>query len=130
MEEMSKKKVEVWGRTFEIDVIFRCYRGEVIDEIQIQAYKEFMEHWDEHMDEAYRAFEKYCAEEYSEEIGGDKFDNIFRFLIPRLIYVQKAYDHSKMVGFECYFKPDLENNLAAKFVNGKIVEVGGEQIIG
>ena len=129
MQEESKQKVKIWGREFEIDVIFRCYKGQEIDDIQLAAYQDFMDHWDEYMEAAYNAFEEYCAEEYSEEIG-EKFDNIFRYLIPRLLYIQKAWDDSRMVGFECYFKLDLENNLAAKFVNGQIVEIGGEQIIG
>ena len=129
MQEESKQKVKIWGREFEIDVIFRCYKGQEIDDIQLAAYQDFIDHWDEYMEAAYKAFEEYCAEEYSEEIG-EKFDNIFRYLIPRLLYIQKAWDDSRMVGFECYFKLDLENNLAAKFVNGQIVEIGGEQIIG
>ena len=130
MQEVSKKKVEVWGRTFEIEVIFSCYEGEEIDDVQIRAYEEFMANWKDNMDVAYRAFEEYCAEEYPEEIGGKKFENIFKFLIPKLLLIDKAWDNSKTVGFDCHFKLDLENNLVAKFVDGKLIEVGGEQIIG
>lgn len=130
METTHRRTVEVWGRKFEIDVIFDCYQGETVDEIQLQAFQEFMDSWEERMKDAYDAFEDYCVREYREEIGGTKFDNIFRFLIPRLLFIQKSPDGSKTVGFECYFKPDLENNLAARFVNGQIAEVGPEQIIG
>lgn len=128
LQSESKKTVNIWGRNCEINIVFDCFKEEAIDDCQKQAYDEFMKNWEKMMDSAYAQLEKYCTENYSEQIGGHSFDNIFKYIIPRCLYIQKTPDKTKIIGLLCKFKFDAENGIAVKFQNNKAVEVGGEQI--
>ncbi|MGN0297760.1 MAG: hypothetical protein ACI4C1_01005 [Lachnospiraceae bacterium] len=129
MQAEQKIKLNVWGREFNIDLIFQNYSGQAPDELQWKTYQNFMKQFDMHMEEAYQAFEGYCAERYPEEIGS-KFQNIFKYIIPRLIFIEEEFNGICSIGFDCYFRLNLEDNLVAKFENDILVEVGDEHIIG
>ena len=59
----------------------------------------------------------------------NKISNIFRYAVPKMIYISKDPNKKKVVGLICHFTFDEENGIAVKFVDGKITEIGGDYII-
>lgn len=123
------KNLMIWNRERTVNIMFDCYEEEEISEEQISAYEEFIENIEHNQKLAYQAFEKYCVENYSEDIPEDGFDNIYKYLLPDMIYVKRDYQDRKVIGFICRFKLDMENGLAVKFVDGAVEEVGPNQIV-
>ena len=64
-----------------------------------------------------------------EDVPKEGFDNIFRYLVPDVIYIKRDKQSRGVVGFICKFKYDMENGLADKFVDDAVVDVGANQIV-
>lgn len=121
----DKRIMKIWGRECEVEIIFDCFDDEDITLTQKKAYQDFINAFDSKMKEAYEAFEKYCKQENNCNIS----DNIFKYVVPKTIYIQRSPKDEKVIGFICYYKYDSENNIAIKFVNNTIADIGGEQIV-
>lgn len=128
-EKEFNKNLMIWNRERSVNILFDCYEEEEISENQITAYDEFVQNIRYNQELSYQAFEKYCIENYPETIPEDGFDNIYKYLLPDMIYVKNDYLGRKVIGFICKFKLDMENGLAVKFVDGAVEEVGPNQIV-
>lgn len=124
---MNKAKLMLWGREFNLDITYDCYKDEKILESQKQAVQRFSE-----MSDAFEisldSVKSYCLLNNKEEIGADKIDNIFKYVAPKYLYVPRE-EKKQVVAIMCNYKFDLENGIAIIFENGKFREVGKQEII-
>ncbi len=125
----NSKTYKIWGRDCNVNVVFDCYAGEKIDDIQEKAMDDFESHISEYTDEGLDMIKKYVLENYKRELAGDSISNIFKYVVPKTVYVSKDPSEKKVIGLLCHFKFDDENGLAIKYIDGKASEVGGEQIV-
>lgn len=121
---MNKVSLTIWGRIFEINVIFDCYAGETPTITQQQALKNFIALPDL-LDSVRGKVEKYCKEKDSTII----VDNIFKFVIPQTLFVQRTKNNARVVGVMCAFKLDLEHGMAIVFKNEKFDQIGAQDVI-
>lgn len=121
---MDKVSLTIWGRVFEIKVVFDCYAGEKPTATQQQALKNFIARLDL-LDNAKEKVEKYCQEKDSTVM----VDNIFKFVIPQALFVQRTKDDSHVVGVMCAFKLDLEHGLAIVFKNEQFDQIGTQDVV-
>ena len=114
----------IWGREFELKVIYDCYGGEEVLPIQKDVYEAFVKDSGV-ICNSKEAVEKYCLEENREEIGTDQIDNIFKYVIPQSIFVKR----DGRIALLCKYKYDMEHGIAVVFKDGKFIEVGSQDII-
>ncbi len=128
-EKDFNRMLTIWGMERQINILFDCYDDEEITDSQEKAYDDFIKNIENNQELAYKAVEKYCIEYYPEDIPKEGFDNIFRYLVPDVIYIKRDKQSRGVIGFICKFKFDMENGLAVRFVDGAVEAVGPNQIV-
>ena len=124
---MNKIKLMLWGREFDFDITFDCYSDEKVLESQKQAVQKFSEMSDE-IAASLESVKAYCLSKNKEEIGAEKIDNIFKYVAPKYLYVPRD-ENKQVVAIMCNYKFDSESGIAIVFENGKIKEIGKQEII-
>lgn len=119
---MSKQKFTIWGREFELDVTYDCFQTENPTEIQKNAFENFVKK-PELFDECKSAVEKYCQKAQADI----PLDNLFRYVIPQSIFIQRA--EQRVIGVLCAYKFDMEHGIAIVFKNENFDKIGPQDII-
>ena len=117
-------KTLIWGRDFELKVVYDCYAGEEILPLQKNTFEEFSNNA-ELLSSSLSDVKKYCIEENQDDIGSDQIENIFKYVMPESIYVKR----DGRVALICRYKFDAEHGIAVVFNGGKLEEVGSQDII-
>lgn len=116
--------MEIWDREFELEVVFDCYKGEEILPKQRDALALFCS--DKKMIKDSRSeVEKYCIERDSDKIKTTKIDNIFKYVIPETIYIAR----DGRVALMCRYRFDVDHGIAIVFKDGKLEEIGNQDIV-
>lgn len=121
------KTLNIWGRDFDLEIYFDCYTGEKISIEQKEALDLFLQN-PQLISEAKEKVIAYCLKRNAAEIGGT-IENIFKYVIPQSIYVQKSPDNARVVGLMCAYRFNPEDGLAVVFRNEAYHEVGSQNII-
>ncbi len=116
-------KTEIWGRQFELKLIYDCYAGEEVLPLQKEAFESFSKNATA-INESQKAVEKYCLTENKKDIGLDQIDNIFKYVMPESIFVKR----DGRIALMCRYKFD-EHGIAVVFKGGKCESVGMQDII-
>lgn len=126
---MSKENISVWGRRFELEIVFDRYADEEVLPYQKEALEAFLGNL-KMLDKAKPAVEAYCLDdEKNDEIKASKIENIFKYVIPTSIYVQRNKAERHIVGLMCNYKFDPEHGLAVVFEGEKLQNIGSQDII-
>ena len=104
---MNKINLNIWGRDFELGIEYDYYTGEEILPIQKEALKSFVSDR-ESISSAKCVVEKYCLSNNPEEYGTDHIDNIFKYIIPKYLYV-KRNEKKRVIALMCDYKFDMEH---------------------
>jgi len=120
--------LNIWGRELPIEVVYDCFENEEVDTIQKDTFEIFMAQHAAIFDSAYVMLEQYCAEKYPDLIP-NKFDNIFKYIKPKTLYIKKSTTKRRIAGVLCNFKFDLDHGLAIYIDEGKVTKVGSQDII-
>lgn len=120
---------KIWGRDCSVKLIFDCYEGEEIDSIQEEAIADFEKNILEYTQNGLDALKKYLVQNYKKEIEDKLVPNIFKYVVPKAIYVSKDPSKKKVIGLLCYFKFNDEDGIAIKYIDDKVCDIGGEQIV-
>lgn len=122
---MSKKAtLNLWGRDFQLKVVYDCLDGEDILKEQVTALEEFLS---ADTSKSIDLVIKYCLSENGKEIGGN-IDNIFKYVIPRSLYVPRK-QKKPTVAILCDYKFDIEHGIAMVFEGRLISAICNPDII-
>jgi hypothetical protein len=123
---MIIEKRELWGREFKLEVIYDHFDDEQVLPEQLKAFKDFKSHW-EAAESALPALKAFIEKEYAFDLQGRVVDNIFKFVIPKTIYVPRDQD-PETVELLCDFRFDIEHGLTLVFKDGKLQPIvpGGD----
>ena len=122
---MNNKAIKIWGREFHLNLIYKTYSGEGPLSCQVAAVDEFKPSV---IDEVKGEVEKYIIKYNLKEIGRESIDNIFKYVMPKAIYVPQVPEH-KIIALMCYCKLDMEHGLAIVFEDNKLMNIGEEDIV-
>lgn len=122
---MSKIALSIWGREFNLDVIYETFTGKDVIENQRVVLKKIA---DIDFSESKTALEQYILEENSEDLGSDKVDNLFKYVIPKSLFIVRE-EEVRIFAIMCKYKFDLEHGLAVVFENEKLKAIGPQDII-
>lgn len=124
---MNKIKALIWGREFDMNITYDCYNGEELLDSQKDAVNAFVDA-DKAIEESLDKIKEYCLSMNQEEIGSDTIDNIFKYVVPKYLYVSRE-DEKHVVSIMCNYKFDQENGIAVVFENEKLTKIGKQDII-
>lgn len=120
------KKVMIWGRKFDLKVIFDVYQGENILDIQKDAVEIFVKE-SESLLSSYKELESYCIKQDGDRIG-DRIDNIFKYVMPQALYVRRN-EKKRIISLLCNYRFDEEHGIALTFENEKLKRIGTQDDI-
>lgn len=126
---MNKVKINVWGRELELKIVFDCYEGEDVLPIQNEALGKFLSKAEILINDAKRSVEEYCLKRNADDIGTPSIDNIFKYVVPQSLYIQRTTDSSRVIGLMCAYKFDIDNGISVVFKNETEFTVGTQNII-
>ena len=125
---MNKQKVRIWGREFELEIIYDCYEGEQILPAQEEAVTRIFK-IDNLFDSVKRDVETYCLAGNAEDIGSNCIENIFKYVMPKSLYIKRPRDDSRTVALMCAYKFNPDDGLAVVFKNEQLYQIGSSNII-
>lgn len=126
---MSKQSFEIWGRTLELDIVYDCYSGEEILDVQERAFREFSEKAQLIFETAKCKAEEYCLNTNGEEIEDDHIENLFKYVKPKTIYIKRPTNSDRIVAILCAYRFNPDDGLAIVFTNEQFTAIGTENII-
>ena len=126
---MNKKKFDIWGRTLELDIVYDCYCGEEILESQKKAFDMFCENAVILFNKAYEEMIAYCYKTNKADLSDTEITNIFKYVKPKTIYIERGSDDDRKVGIICAYKFNPDDGLAIVFKNETFFKIGTENII-
>lgn len=124
---INSVEIEIWGRSFSLNVEYDCYAGEEITPKQIEAVERLSKnlHW---ISNAKKDVIKYCKPEVDKDSENQKKDNIFSYVKPEAIFVKRD-DKKSRIALMCKYRYDPEHGLAVVFDANGNVNVGTQDII-
>jgi len=118
------RKMKIWNRDFDINIVFDVYDGEEVLQEQKSALEAFGNAEDELLSDTSEV-EKYCIKNNQKEIG-DTVSNIFKYVIPTtLLICRKAGTHK--VALLCNYRFDEEHGIALVFENEKLERICSQE---
>lgn len=120
---MNKTNIKIWGRDFELPITIKTFSSGKPTEMQMKALENFLS-LSSIIDESKKYVENYICDNPMSKIDWEEIDNIFKYIMPKCIYVPK--DKNRIVAILCYYKFDMEHNLSIVFENEKFKSVGSE----
>ena len=117
----------LWGREFNLDIIYDCYSNEKILKSQETAVQDFSKA-EGSIDSSLEEVKKYCLSINKEEIGSEVIENIFKYVAPKYLFVPRD-EKKQIVAIMCNYKFDTESGIAIVFENGKFKTIGKQEII-
>jgi len=124
---MSKEKVTIWGREFQLPTCLECYPGEEVLASQQKTLEWLLNH-SAAIDKAKSKVEGYLMKDNPDAFASGAVDNIFKYVMPKSIYVPHNPEHS-IIAIMCNYKFDDEHGLAVVFADGQFKAVGSEDIV-
>lgn len=122
---MNKIEVEIWGRIFSLDVTYHNYPGEDITSNQLNTAETISK---ADFADSLIALEEYMLLYYRDDLGIDRIDNIFKYVMPQCILIERD-DKNRVFALMCSFKFDMEHGLAMVFENDKVKQIGPKDVV-
>ena len=124
---MSKIKIDIWDREFDIAVVYECYQGEEILESQKNAFDMFADAANE-IAKSLPAIIQYVRKTHNGNLEDEAIDNIFKYVMPKNIFVPHSDKHHT-VAIMCNYKFDAEHGIAVVFEKGKFKKVTSQDTV-
>lgn len=129
-EDEFKEEFVVWGRSFELLVTFDVCDDEEVSEHQIRTYEDLKVNYIQYFDSAKDEIYEYVKEDTGEN---ELPDNIFKFIIPKAIVIQREDededDYKMEFALLCDYKYNLDDGISVSFENGVSTGVGPEDVV-
>lgn len=123
-----KEKFNIWGRDFDLDVSFICYDDEEVLDNQIKIFKKIKEESNYYYEVCKFKIYEYVQEEIEKFPDNLIPENVFKFIIPKAIIIDRNVDYD-YYGFLFYYRYDRDNDICVSFKNNDFYEIGPEDII-
>ena len=121
---MNELTINIWQRQLSLPIEYDVYPGESITPLQKKAVEVFIREAD--INSAKMVIE-YCIHKDGNHTG-ERIDNIFRYVMPRYIYVPNT-TKERVVAIMCDYRFDEEHGLAIVYENEVLKEIGPEDTV-
>ena len=123
-DSMSKQVLNIWNRDFEIDITYEIYSDKPVTEKQ-KTIASGLSTVD--FSGSLEGVINYIKKYNSRDLGDEQIDNIFRYVIPKRIYITQSEEEEFAI--MCNYKFDMEHGIAVVYKGGKFKEAGPQDII-
>lgn len=124
---MREEMIILWGREFQLGVHVRCHNGDAVLDTQQQALNDLLNDSSVIAD-AEEHVKEYLIRNNPDEFPTDTVDNVFKYLIPKRIFIPRNNKHA-VAAILCNYRFDEEHGLAIVFEDGKFKEIGPQDIV-
>jgi hypothetical protein len=124
---MTKCKMNIWGREFELPLVYECYDGEEVLESQKEAFA-LLERNSDETDDSLNHVKRYVKKTGADSLADNEIENIFRYVMPKSIFVPHSKSH-QIAAILCNYKFDAEHGIAVIFENGHFKKIGPQDIV-
>ena len=124
---MTKCRMKIWGREFELPLVYECYDGEEVLESQKEAFAMLDGNSDE-ADDSLNQVKKYVKKTGADSLADNEIENIFRYVMPKSIFVPHSKSH-RTAAILCNYKFDAEHGIAVVFEDGCFKKIGPQDIV-
>ena len=124
---MSKCKINIWERKFELPLMYERYAGEEVLESQKEAFA-MLEDNAKEVEGSLEQVKKCVKKTGAAQLAGDEIVNIFKYVMPKSIFVPHCKKR-RTIAIMCNYKFDMEHGIAVVFKNGKYKEVGTQDAV-
>ncbi len=124
---MKTINMNIWGREFQLDVIYDCFDDEKVTSIQEEALKK-VEESDSFFDTSLDALKEYCLKKDEDKFQEKEFSNIFKYVIPTSLYIVRN-DKNREVALLCEYRFNIEHGIAIDYVDEKLNEIGTQDLV-
>ena len=124
---MSKCKITIWDRAFDLSVVYECYAGEEVLESQREAFA-MLEDNEKEVADSLAAVKKYVQKTGVRQLKADGIENIFKYVKPKALIAMRS-KRSRVAMLLCDYRLDIEHGLAIEFRNEKCRGIGNENIV-
>lgn len=124
---MSKCRIIIWERAFELPLMYECYAGEEVLKCQKEAFA-MLEDNAKEVAGALDQVKKYVKRTGATQLAEDEIENIFKYVMPKSIFVPHSKNR-RTVAIMCNYKFDMEHGIAVVFENGQFRKVGPQDIV-
>jgi len=124
------EKLEFWGREFDVEISFERHKGENILDFQEQIYHKIKDRLPELLEVCKTKIYEYVEIDEIKSLFPNKDipENIFKFIIPKAIFITRETD-LEYFGFLFYFRYDRNDDMCVSFKNFEFFRTGAEYII-
>lgn len=123
---MGKISMAIGGREFCLDIEYRVYQGKSATSEQQEAVQLFLA-TEGCLEYSLNNLKEYIKENYANMLDNSHIDDIFKYVIPKTIYVPKQRQKN-LVALLCDFELD-DDGIALVFIDGQLSEIGSQDII-
>lgn len=124
---MTSLTREVWGRELDLRVSFEDLDDVGVGTDQWEALGHIILKWDT-INSSLPALQVYCREQTPSELDGLSDDNVFRYVMPKYLFVPRDVKN-RTVALMCDYRFDPEHGIALVFENETLREIGPQDII-
>ncbi|MBR1764621.1 MAG: hypothetical protein IJ746_04440 [Ruminococcus sp.] len=122
---MTNKQLNIWGRDFDLPVVFQNFSDEPISNLERETAQKLGV---SDFNTAKHHLTEFILKHNKEELGASKIDNIFKYVIPKSIIICNN-KHNRLFALMCNYRFDMEHGLAIVFENESYKAVGYQDII-
>lgn len=126
---MSRHLFNIWGREFELNVEFNCYKEDESDvtDVQKEAKKRLLDN-PSMFNQALEGVKEYCLRNDKDKIGTSTIENIFKYVKPQIIAIANNRDGHRVVALMCAYKFDIDLGIAVVFQDEELREVEDQDV--
>lgn len=116
-------KFKIWNRDLNLRILYECNENEEPLEKQEETLKEFIKIIPkEKVLINDTKIKEFCINEDGKRFPEKRIDNIFKYVMPKSIFVLRNSAKNKVI-IECDYKYNTENNINIVFENNKFVRI-------
>lgn len=123
---MKKMNITIYGREFNLPIEFDLLDDEKETSNQLEAVKKFKGL--KKIDDSLKELVKYCYKKNPDEFNYKDGDNIFKYVMPKYIYVPRN-NNSRVIAIMCNYKFDQDNGIAIVYKNEKYNNVVNQSVV-
>ena len=127
-EQKRMLNLNIWGRSVEVEVVYDVRCGEKVSREQQYALERFLSDSERIFSIAEEKAKDYCLGVNGEDVGEKTISNIFKYVVPKAILVNRS-EGVRTVALLCHYKFNMDDGLAIVFENEAFSQIGSEDII-